>query len=166
MEETIERRLNQKSLGFRASIESKRDRRVGDLLAHALPEDLLRYGLIPEFIGRLPVVTTLRALDHEALVQILTEPKNALIKQYAKFFEYDGVELKFTEDALHAIAEEAIKRSTGARALRTIIEKVMQDIMYETPSQRDIQKIVITGDMVRQRVLPELRIVPELRKAS
>ena len=166
IEETIERRVNQKSLGFRASIESKRDRRAGDMMAHVLPEDLLKYGLIPEFIGRLPVVTTLRALDHEALVQILTEPKNALIKQYGKIFEYDGVELQFTDEALHAIAEEAIKRSTGARALRTIIEKVMQDIMYETPSQRDVQKIVITGEIVRSRVAPLLVDAPILRVAS
>ena len=166
IEETIERRVNQKSLGFRASIESKRDRRAGDMMAHVLPEDLLKYGLIPEFIGRLPVVTTLRALDHEALVQILTEPKNALIKQYGKIFEYDGVELQFTDEALHAIAEEAIKRSTGARALRTIIEKVMQDIMYETPSQRDVQKIVITGEIVRSRVAPLLADAPILRAAS
>ena len=136
------------------------------MMAHVLPEDLLKYGLIPEFIGRLPVVTTLRALDHEALVQILTEPKNALIKQYGKIFEYDGVELQFTDEALHAIAEEAIKRSTGARALRTIIEKVMQDIMYETPSQRDVQKIVITGEIVRSRVAPLLAAAPMLRTAS
>ena len=114
----------------------------------------------------LPVVTTLRSLDHEALVSILTEPKNALIKQYAKFFEFDGVELKFTDDALQAIAEEAIKRSTGARALRTIIEQVMQDIMYEIPSQRDIQKVVITADTVRQRISPLLVTTPELRAAS
>ncbi len=166
IEDAIERRLNQKSLGFRASIASKRDRRAGDMMAHVLPEDLLRYGLIPEFIGRLPVVTTLRSLDHEALVSILTEPKNALIKQYAKFFEFDGVELKFTDDALQAIAEEAIKRSTGARALRTIIEQVMQDIMYEVPSQRDIQKVVITADTVRQRISPLLVTTPELRAAS
>ena len=156
IEETIERRIHQKSLGFRATIESKRDRRAGDLLGHVLPEDLMRYGLIPEFIGRLPVVTTLRSLDHAALVSIMTEPKNALVKQYGKYFEYDGVDLKFTEDALHAIADEAIKRSTGARALRTIIEQVMGDIMYEIPSQREIQKVVITAEMVRERVLPRL----------
>ncbi len=156
IEETIERRVHQKSLGFRASIESKRDRRAGDLLGHVLPEDLMRYGLIPEFIGRLPVVTTLRSLDHAALVSIMTEPKNALVKQYGKYFEYDGVDLKFTEEALHAIADEAIKRSTGARALRTIIEQVMGDIMYEIPSQREIQKVLITAEMVRERVLPRL----------
>jgi ATP-dependent Clp protease ATP-binding subunit ClpX len=154
IDETIDRRLNTKSLGFRASVESKRDRQIGDILAHVMPEDLLKYGLIPEFIGRLPVVSTLRALDHAALVQILTEPKNALIKQYRKFFEYDGVDLQFTDDALHAIAEEAITRSTGARALRTIIEEVMRDIMYEIPSQRDIKKVVITAETVRTRTSP------------
>ncbi|MDQ2798940.1 MAG: ATP-dependent Clp protease ATP-binding subunit ClpX [Armatimonadota bacterium] len=166
IEETIERRVNQKSLGFRASIESKRDRRAGDMLAHALPEDLLKYGLIPEFIGRLPVVACLRALDHDALVQILTEPKNALIKQYRKFFEYDGVDLQFTDDALHAIAEEAITRATGARALRAILETVMQDAMYEIPSQREIQKVVIDGDIVRQNTVHLSGAKPHLRAAS
>jgi ATP-dependent Clp protease ATP-binding subunit ClpX len=165
IDETIDRRLNTKSLGFRARVESKHDRQIGDILAHVMPEDLLKYGLIPEFIGRLPVVSTLRALDHAALVQILTEPKNALIKQYRKFFEYDGVDLQFTDEALHAIAEEAITRSTGARALRTIIEEVMRDIMYEIPSQRDIKKVVITAETVLTRTSP----VPppaQLRAAS
>ena len=165
IEESIERRINTKSLGFRASQMSRKDRQAGDMLAHVLPEDLLRYGLIPEFIGRLPVVTTLRALDHEALVQILTEPKNALVKQYAKFFEYDGVELSFTYEALHAIAGEAIKRSTGARALRTIIEEVMRDIMYEVPSDRDINKVVITEQIVTEQTA-HATPAPPLQAAS
>ncbi len=165
IEESIERRMNQKSLGFRANVESKRDRHAGDLLQHIMPEDLLKFGLIPEFIGRLPVVTTLRALDHEALVQILTEPKNALVKQYSKFFEYDGVDLQFAPDALQAIADEAIKRSTGARALRTIIEEVMRDIMYEVPSQRDIKQVTITAETVREHTAP-LLITEPLRAAS
>jgi len=156
IEGIIERRLNQKSLGFRASVESKRDKQQGEILGHVLPEDLLRYGLIPEFIGRLPSIATLRALDKAALVQILTEPRNALIKQYKKFFEYDGVELSFTQGALEAIAEAAITRSTGARALRTIIEEVMRDTMYEVPSQRDIHEVVVTGEMVTSRVSPNL----------
>jgi ATP-dependent Clp protease ATP-binding subunit ClpX len=165
IEESIERRINHKSLGFRAAVQSRADRRSGDMLAHILPEDLLKYGLIPEFIGRLPVVTTLRPLNHEALIQILTQPKNALVKQYAKFFEYDGVDLQFTTDALHAIAEEAIKRSTGARALRTIIEEVMQDIMYEVPSQADVKKVVITEQIVRKHT--ELMTMPSsLRPAA
>ncbi len=165
IEESIERRMNTKSLGFRAQTLSRKERQAGDMLAHVLPEDLLKYGLIPEFIGRLPVVTTLRALDHEALVQILTEPKNALVKQYAKFFEYDGVDLQFTDDALHAIAEEAIKRSTGARALRSIIEEVMRDIMYEVPSQRDINKVTITEQTVQEQTSP-LVVTTPLRAAS
>ncbi len=165
IEESIERRMNTKSLGFRAQNLSRKERQAGDMLAHVLPEDLLKYGLIPEFIGRLPVVTTLRALDHEALVQILTEPKNALVKQYAKFFEYDGVDLNFTDGALHAIAEEAIKRSTGARALRSIIEEVMRDIMYEIPSQRDINKVTITEQTVQEQTAP-LVVTTPLRAAS
>ncbi len=165
IEESIERRMNTKSLGFRAQNLSRKERQAGDMLAHVLPEDLLKYGLIPEFIGRLPVVTTLRALDHEALVQILTEPKNALVKQYAKFFEYDGVDLHFTDGALHAIAEEAIKRSTGARALRSIIEEVMRDIMYEVPSQRDINKVTITEQTVQEQTAPVVMTTP-LRAAS
>jgi len=166
IEETIERRINTKSLGFRASVHSKHDRQIGDVLAHVMPEDLLRYGLIPEFIGRLPVVTTLRALDHEALMSILTEPKNALVKQYKKFFEYDGVDLSFTDDALHAISDEAITRSTGARALRTIIEEVMRDIMYEIPSQRDIKKVIIDEDTVRSRTSPIVVPTAQLKAAS
>lgn len=166
IQELIERRLNQKSLGFRASIESHAKRNSKDILSHIMPEDLLRFGLIPEFIGRLPVVSTLRALDHAALMRILTEPKNALVKQYKKFFEYDGVELQFTDDALHAISEAAIARSTGARALRTIIEEVMQDIMYEVPSQRDVKQVVVTGEMVTSKTSPIAIPPDELRAAS
>jgi ATP-dependent Clp protease ATP-binding subunit ClpX len=154
IEESIERRHNHKSLGFRAAVQSRADRRMGDMLEHILPEDLLKYGLIPEFIGRLPVVTTLRPLDHDALVQILTKPKNALVKQYAKFFEYDGVDLQFTDGALQAIAGEAIKRATGARALRTIIEEVMRDIMYEVPSQSDVKQVIITEQIVQKISAP------------
>jgi ATP-dependent Clp protease ATP-binding subunit ClpX len=135
------------------------------MLQHLLPEDLLRYGLIPEFVGRLPVITTLRPLDRDALVQILTEPKNALIKQYKKFFEYDGVDLQFTTGALEAIADEAIKRSTGARALRMIIEEVMRDIMYEIPSQKDIKQVILTEETIRERTAPET-LSTDLRAAS
>ena len=165
LEPIIDRRMNQQSLGFRASVESRREK-SSDVFAHVLPEDLIKFGLIPEFIGRLPVVSTLSPLDEEALVKILTEPKNALTKQYKKFFDYDGVELDFTEDALTAISEEAIKRGTGARALRTIIEEVMLNIMYDIPSTRDIQRCIIAGDTVRERKEPELVPVEELRKAS
>ena len=165
LDQIIERRMNQQSLGFRASIESRREK-ASDIFAHVLPEDLLKFGLIPEFVGRLPVVSTLSPLDQEALVKILTEPKNALTKQYKKFFDYDSVELDFTSDALAAISEEAIKRGTGARALRTIIEEVMLNIMYDIPSTRDIKRCIISGETVRERKEPELIPIEELRKAS
>src|SRR5262249_7314041 len=139
---------------------------IGELLGQLLPEDLLKYGLIPEFIGRLPVVATLSPLDEEALVKILVEPKNALTKQYAKFFEYDGVDLVFQDDALHAIAREAIKRSTGARALRTIIEEVMMNIMYEIPSLKEAKRCIITKATVEQREEPTILTLSDLRQAS
>jgi len=165
LQETIERRLSGTSLGFRASMERGTKATKGDLLTHVLPEDLRKFGLIPEFIGRLPVISTLHALDHDDLVRILTEPKNALVKQYAKFMEYDGVELEFTTGALHAIADAAIKRSTGARGLRAIIEDVMRDTMYEIPSQQDTRKVVITEEEVNERFAPNLN-QPPLRAAS
>ena len=165
LEQIIERRMNQQSLGFRASVESRREKTT-DVFAHVLPEDLLKFGLIPEFVGRLPVVSTLSPLDEAALVKILTEPKNALTKQYKKFFDYDGVDLEFTPDALTAISGEAIKRGTGARALRTIIEEVMLNIMYDIPSARDIKRCIISGETVRERKEPELIPAEELRKAS
>ena len=165
LQETIERRLSGTSLGFRASMERGNKAAKGDLLTHVLPEDLRKFGLIPEFIGRLPVISTLHALDHDDLVRILTEPKNALVKQYAKFMEYDGVELEFTTGALHAIADAAIKRSTGARGLRAIIEDVMRDTMYEIPSQQETRKVVITEEEVNERFAPNLN-QPPLRAAS
>jgi endopeptidase Clp ATP-binding regulatory subunit (clpX) len=165
LHEIIERRLNRNTLGFRADVQS-RQRQTGDLFANVLPEDLLKYGLIPEFVGRLPVLSTLSALDVDDLVSILTEPKNALLKQYAKFFEYDGVDLEFTEDAVVAIAEEAIRRGTGARALRAILEEVMLESMYDIPSLRNVQACIIDGDTVRERKSPTLVPIAELRKAS
>lgn len=162
----IERRLSDQSLGFRAKVESKKGKQIGDVLSQIMPEDLLRYGFIPEFVGRLPVVGTLDALDEEALVRILVEPKNALVRQYTKFFEYDGVELEFSEDALRAIAQEAIKRSVGARALRSIIEEVMMNIMYEIPSTPGIQKCIVDADVVLKKKEPTLVKVDELKAAS
>ncbi len=149
IEQIVQRRFGQQSLGFRANVESRKDKPKDSFLSQILPEDLMRYGLIPEFIGRLPVTATLNPLDSEALIKILVEPKNALVKQYQKFFEYDGVNLQFTESALVAIAEEAMKRSTGARALRSIIEQVMMNIMYEIPSETGISEVMITDEMVR-----------------
>ena len=134
IEKIIESRLGQKQMGFGAPIKSKRQRNIGDTLRRVLPEDLLKSGLIPEFIGRLPVVVTLDALDEDALVNILTQPKNALVKQYQKLLELDGVTLTFDDDALRQIAKEALKRKTGARGLRSIIEGIMRNVMYDVPS--------------------------------
>lgn len=168
LDQSISRRTGDQVMGFRANPQGKASRKqnVGELLSQVMPEDLLKYGLIPEFIGRLPVVATLDSLDEEALVQILTEPKNALTKQYAKFFEYDGVELIFEEPALHSIAREAMKRSTGARALRTIIEEVMMNIMYEIPSTKDAKRCIITQNTVEKREDPAILTVADLRQAS
>ena len=121
-----------------------------------MPEDLLKFGMIPEFIGRLPVITSVHNLDREALIQILTEPKNALVKQYRRLFELDGVELEFTDDALEAIADQAILRGTGARGLRAILEEVLLSVMYEVPSRKDVARVVITGEIVLEHVNPTL----------
>ncbi len=168
LDNIIDRRMHQRSMGIRASMSSKSESQAnkGSIFAHVMPEDLLKFGLIPEFIGRLPIVTTLDSLDEEALVKILVEPKNALVKQYTKFFEYDGVELQFTDGALKQIAHEAMKRSTGARALRTIIEEVMLNIMYEIPSSTDIKRCVIEEDTVRDRIDPVVFTETQLRQAS
>ena len=162
----IERRMNDQSMGFRAKVTSKKAKSGASLLSHVMPEDLLMYGFIPEFIGRVPVLGTLEPLDKDALIQILVEPKNALVKQYKKFFEYDGVELEFTVDALDAIAEEAMKRSIGARALRAIIEEVMMNIMYEIPSKPGIKKCIVDADVVHAKKEPELITVDQLKAAS
>lgn len=166
LDKIIDRRINDSSLGFRAPAESKKSRQIGDVLKHVMPDDLLKYGLIPEFVGRLPVVATLDALDQEALTRILVEPKNALVKQYHKFFEYDGVDLVFSDDALDAIASEAIKRGMGARALRTIIEEVMLDIMYEVPSSKDIKKCIVTAETILEKKEPTLVTLSEMKAAS
>jgi ATP-dependent Clp protease ATP-binding subunit ClpX len=157
LQQIIERRTNQQSLGFRASVKSKKSiGKSADVFSHVLPEDLIKFGLIPEFVGRLPVMATLSSLDEAALVEILTEPKNSLTRQYRKFLEYDGVRLEFTDDALREIAREAISRGTGARALRTIIEEVMMNIMYDIPSTRNVSSVIISGETVRERTDPEL----------
>jgi ATP-dependent Clp protease ATP-binding subunit ClpX len=154
LEDVIERRLNQKSLGFGADIKSKRDKRAGQFLESVLPEDLIKYGLIPEFVGRLPVVATLEELDEEALVRILHEPKNSLIRQYQTILEFEGVELKFSDESLKAIAAEALKRNVGARGLRIILEELMLDLMYTIPSQRDVKQILINEEVVASRIQP------------
>jgi ATP-dependent Clp protease ATP-binding subunit ClpX len=148
LEKIIENRTGRKTMGFGAQTLTRQEKAVGEILRQIMPEDLLKFGLIPEFVGRLPIVVALDALDEEALVRILTEPKNALVKQYMKFFELDNVELDFFPDALQAISKLAIKRNTGARGLRAIIEQMMMDLMFEIPSRNDIKKCLITKEMV------------------
>jgi len=160
----IENRIGKKSIGFEADIKSSEKKNVGEILKHLMPEDLLKYGMIPEFVGRLPVIVTLSALDEEALVRILKEPKNALVKQYQKLFEMDNSQLEFTDEALEVIAKEAIRRKTGARGLRAIMEEIMLDIMYELPHRSDITKCVITKEVVLNRDEPI--IVTSDRKKS
>jgi ATP-dependent Clp protease ATP-binding subunit ClpX len=152
--EQIERRLNQKTMGFGADIREKKKNKAGDLLGHVVPEDLIKFGLIPEFVGRLPVLATLDELDEEDLIRILVEPKNSLVRQYKTIFEMENVNLKFTETALKAIAKEALKRGVGARGLRIILEELMLDLMYEVPSAADIEECVITEEVVAQRTAP------------
>ncbi|MCX7925447.1 MAG: ATP-dependent Clp protease ATP-binding subunit ClpX [Fimbriimonadales bacterium] len=166
LEKIIERRLNDQTMGFRSSPETRKKRNVGELLQHVMPEDLLKFGLIPEFIGRLPVVATLEALDEATLARILVEPKNALVRQYQKFFELDGVELVVQEGALRAIAREAIRRGTGARALRAILEEIMLNVMYEVPSNPSIKRVVITEETVTQRKDPEILTQDDIQQAS
>jgi len=154
LEEIIERRLNEKTLGFGAEIKSRKEKRAGQLLEHVTPEDLIRYGLIPEFVGRLPVIATLGDLDESALVRILKEPKNSLVRQYQTMFELEDVELQFTEGALQQVAKEATKRNVGARGLRIILEEMMLDLMYNIPSDRDVKECLITEETVMNRSQP------------
>jgi ATP-dependent Clp protease ATP-binding subunit ClpX len=156
LEKIIESRIGRKGVGFGADLRRIADKDVGEILAKVLPEDLLKFGLIPEFIGRLPVISSVHSLDKQALVRILVEPKNALIKQYRKFFEFDGVELEFSDDALEAVADQAILRGTGARGLRAILEEVLLDVQYDLPSRDDIRRCVITADVVSSGVNPTL----------
>ncbi len=153
LEEIIARRVSEKLMGFGAKIRSRKDERIGEILAQVHPEDLIKFGLIPEFVGRLPVVATLDELSLEAMIKILTEPKNALVKQYQKMLELDGISLKFTKEALEAIAKEAIKRKVGARGLRIILEELMLDIMYEVPSIKDVKEIIVTEkDVLNKKI--------------
>ena len=163
LEKIIESRIGRKGVGFGADLRRIADKDVGEILARVLPEDLLKFGLIPEFIGRLPVISSVHSLDKQALVRILVEPKNALVKQYRKFFEFDGVELEFSDDALEAVADQAILRGTGARGLRAILEEVLLDVQYDLPSRDDIRRCVVTADVVSSGVNPTL--VPRDREA-
>ncbi|MFQ5508385.1 MAG: ATP-dependent Clp protease ATP-binding subunit ClpX [Leptospirillia bacterium] len=156
LDNIIERRLGEKSMGFGSEIKSRHDKKLGELFAKVSPEDMLKFGLIPEFVGRMPVVATLSELDEAALVQILSEPKNAIAKQYEKLFSLDRVKLRFTEGALLAVARLALKKKTGARGLRAILEEVMLDLMYEIPSDTDVREVVITQDVIEGKGQPVL----------
>ena len=156
LEDVIKQRTGKKTLGFGAKVLKASERKIGDVLSLAEPEDLIKYGMIPEFVGRLPVVATLDELDEAALVKILTEPKNALIKQYQKLLSFDNVRLQFTDTALRAIAKKATERKTGARGLRAILEEIMLDVMYEIPSQKGIKECLINEDTVIKKEKPIL----------
>jgi ATP-dependent Clp protease ATP-binding subunit ClpX len=154
LEDIIERRIGEKKLGFGSDIKAKSERSIGELLAEVQPEDLLKFGLIPEFIGRIPVVATLTELSEEALIEILTKPKNALAKQYQRLFDFEKVKLKFTQGALVAIAKEAMRRKSGARGLRAILEHTMLDIMFEIPSTTGIREVIVNEDVFTKKEQP------------
>ncbi len=156
LENIVEQRVGKKTLGFTADVRGEAERDSDDLMALVRPEDLTKFGLIPEFIGRLPLIASVTKLDNEALVQILTEPRNALVKQYQKLFDLDGVELEFTEEAIVAIADRALERGTGARGLRAIIEEVLLHVMYDVPSRDDVAKVIVTREVVLDDVAPTL----------
>lgn len=164
VDKIILNRTGKKSMGFGADIKPKKDQKIGEILSKILPEDLLKYGLIPEFVGRLPIIVTLDALDEDALIRILTEPRNALVKQYEKMFDLDGVALEFAPEALKAVAEEALKRNTGARGLRSILEEVMLDVMYDIPSRTDIAKCIVTRETIQKKEPPRIIAVDRKKK--
>ena len=164
LEKIIETRMDQKTIGFNADIRDKRDYNIGDVLKHALPQDFVKFGLIPEFIGRVPVTVSLDMLDRDALIRILQEPKNALTKQYQKLFELDGVALDFDKEALEAIADKALERKTGARGLRAIMEAVTLDLMYHIPSDESITQCQITKEMVDEQLAIEERELEKIEE--
>ncbi|AEH50455.1 ATP-dependent Clp protease ATP-binding subunit ClpX [Pseudothermotoga thermarum] len=156
LEEIIKRRIMSSSMGFGAEIKSKKQMRLGEILAHVTPDDLVQYGMIPEFVGRFPVIAPLSDLTEEDLVRILEEPKNAIVKQYRKLLEIDNIQLEITKDALYAIARKALARGTGARALKSVIEEIMIDVMFEVPSNRNVEKVIITKEVVEGKEKPRL----------
>ncbi|WP_088188348.1 ATP-dependent Clp protease ATP-binding subunit ClpX [Desulfosporosinus sp. FKA] len=166
IEKIIQNRSGEKTMGFGANIKNKKDMKIGEVLKQILPADLQKYGLIPEFVGRLPVIVTLEALDEPALVRILTEPKNALVKQYQKLMELDGVTLEFKDSALTSIASEAIRRNTGARGLRAIVEELMLNVMYDLPSRTDVTKCVVTQEVVQKKEEPVLVMADKVKKGK
>ena len=165
LEKIIEKRIGKKALGFGADIKSRDEKSLGEMLSQSEPEDLLRFGLIPEFVGRLPVIATLEELSENALVRILNEPKNALVRQYQKIFEFENVKLKFTEGSLRAVAREALRRKSGARGLRAILENVMLDVMYDIPSKTDIKECIISEEVIVKGEQPLLVYEKEAESA-
>jgi ATP-dependent Clp protease ATP-binding subunit ClpX len=167
LDKMIESRVGKRGIGFGADVRRGDDHHeLGRLLADVLPEDLLKFGLIPEFVGRLPVVGVVHNLDKDALMRILVEPKNALVKQYQKFFHFDDVELVFSDDALDAIADEALKRATGARGLRAILEESLLEVMYDLPSRADVVKCIVDREVVLSKVAPTLVTEDESRRTA
>jgi ATP-dependent Clp protease ATP-binding subunit ClpX len=156
LDQVIERRIGHQGVGFGAEIQSKAQRDTGEIFERCLPEDLIQYGLIPEFIGRLPVMSAIHQLGREELMEILTEPRNALIKQFQRFFQFDGIELVFADEALASVADKALERETGARGLRSIIEETLLEVQFELPSRRDVQKCVVTRETIEKGVSPTL----------
>lgn len=166
LEKIVERRMNKKVIGFGAQVYRKGDRSIGELLSHVEPEDLIEYGLIPELVGRLPVVCALDDLDEEALMDILIKPKNALVKQYQKYFEMEGIKLKFTDEALRKVVQLARRRGTGARGLRAIMENAMLDIMYKVPSMKDVKECIIAEEVIERKAEPEYVFKTPARKRA
>jgi ATP-dependent Clp protease ATP-binding subunit ClpX len=156
LDKVIERRIGHQGIGFGAAIQSRDQRDTGEIFEHCLPEDLIQYGLIPEFIGRLPVMSAIHQLSRDELMKILTEPRNALVKQFQRFFQFDGIELVFADEALHCVADRALERETGARGLRSIIEEVLLEVQFELPSRRDVKKCVVTRETIEKGVSPTL----------
>ncbi len=161
LEKIIQNRIGKKSIGFGATVESRKEKDVGELLAQIMPQDLLKFGLIPEFIGRIPVIVSLEGLNEDALVRILQEPRNALIKQYKKLFDFDGVELSFEPEAVREIAAQALARNTGARGLRAILEEIMLDIMFDIPSRNDVRRCIVTRASVIDKQPPDVILKAE-----
>jgi ATP-dependent Clp protease ATP-binding subunit ClpX len=171
LDSIIEQRIGHKGVGFHANVRSKAEKDPGELFAQVLPEDLQKFGMIPEFIGRLPMIGAVHSLDKQALIQILTEPKNALLKQYQKFFEFEDIELEITPDAMVAIADQALNRGTGARGLRAILEEVLLNTMYELPGRTDVAKVIVDVDSVVSKADPTIvprstRVARQRRAAS
>jgi ATP-dependent Clp protease ATP-binding subunit ClpX len=168
LDRVIERRIGHQGVGFSATIQSKEQRDTGEIFQHCLPEDLIQYGLIPEFIGRLPVMSAIHQLSREELMKILTEPRNALVKQFQRFFQFDGIELVFADESLISVADKALERETGARGLRSIIEEVLLEVQFELPSRRDVRKCVVTRDTIEKGTSPTLVTValPEEEAAA